>query len=274
MGTFYTFRKLKISNYEIYDNLEEKYKEFVIFPIFVDKVLYDKISTFLTPLFKQSTSIGWCSIDESNCVAKITNYNCFNNIFEYCELEVRLEVDLSKDICFNAYLHEKDLSSKTSTKRDKYISWEDYFMGIARLSALRSKDPKTQVGACIVKNNKIVSVGYNGFPNYCSDNEYPWYSENNNPLEVKDLYVVHSELNAILNCNNKDDLIGSTIYVTLFPCNECTKAIIQSGIKEIVYLEDKDSIKQKASKRMLDSANITYRKFINNNDFNINISIE
>lgn len=121
-------------------------------------------------------------------------------------------------------------------KRSDYISWDEYFMGIAILSSKRSKDPNTQVGACIVKNNKIIGIGYNGFPIGCSDDELPW-TKNDNYLESKYPYVVHAELNAILNSTEKLD--GATIYVSLFPCVECSKAIIQSGIKKVVYMSDK-----------------------------------
>ncbi|MCR5718458.1 MAG: dCMP deaminase family protein [Oscillospiraceae bacterium] len=122
-------------------------------------------------------------------------------------------------------------------KRRDYISWNEYFMGIASLSAQRSKDSNTQVGACIVNSeNKIVSVGYNGMPTGCSDDEMPWEREGAF-LETKYPFVCHAELNAILNSNA--DLHGCTLYVTLFPCNECAKAIIQSGIRRVIYLENK-----------------------------------
>lgn len=144
-------------------------------------------------------------------------------------------------------------------KRSDYISWDEYFMGVAILAAKRSKDPGTQVGACIVNEyNIILSTGYNGLPNGCSDDEYPWDREGK---ETKYPYVVHAELNAILNCNGKS-LRGAKIYVDLFPCNECAKAIIQSGIREIIYLSDKyaDTDGVKASKRMLGSAGVVFRR--------------
>ena len=128
-----------------------------------------------------------------------------------------------------------------SKKRVDYISWDEYFMGVADLSGRRSKDPNTQVGACIVsEDNKIMSMGYNGFPKGCSDDEFPWGrdQESDDPYSTKYLYVTHSELNAILNYRG-GSLEGSKIYVTLFPCNECAKAIIQAGIKTIIYKEDK-----------------------------------
>lgn len=144
-------------------------------------------------------------------------------------------------------------------KRQNYIDWDTYFMGISLLSGKRSKDPATQVGACIVRDNKILSIGYNGFPNGCNDDDFPW-DKSDNWLNSKYPYVCHAELNAILNAGK--NLTGATIYVNLFPCNECAKAIIQSGIKEIVYLSDKDNGKQfnAASKRMLEAANIKTRK--------------
>ena len=148
-----------------------------------------------------------------------------------------------------------------SEKRKDYISWDEYFMGVAKLSAMRSKDPNTQVGCCIVsKDNKILSMGYNGLPRGCSDDEFPWCREGD-PLDNKYFYTTHSELNAILNSRGKN-LTGSKIYVALFPCNECAKAIIQSGIKEVIYLSDKyhDTPLTKASRRMLESAGVILTK--------------
>ena len=144
-------------------------------------------------------------------------------------------------------------------KRADYISWDEYFMGIAMLAARRSKDPNTQVGACIVSpDNIIISTGYNGMPKGCSDDEFPWGREG---AETKYPFVVHAELNAILNASGKS-LRGSRLYVALFPCNECAKIIIQSGIKEVVYLCDKyaktDSVI--ASKRLFDSCGVKYRQ--------------
>ena len=142
-------------------------------------------------------------------------------------------------------------------KRKDYISWDEYFMGVALLAAQRSKDPNTQVGACIVDDSKrILSTGYNGFPQGCSDDEFPW-NRDEKQGETKYQFVVHAELNAILNASGKN-LYGSTVYVALFPCNECAKAIIQSGIKEVVYLSDKyhDTPSTIASRRMLDAAGV------------------
>ena len=144
-----------------------------------------------------------------------------------------------------------------SEKRQDYISWDEYFMGVAKLSAMRSKDPNTQVGACIVSpDNKILSMGYNGFPIGCSDDDFPW-SREGEPLENKYFYSTHSELNAILNYRG-GSLENCKIYVTLFPCNECAKAIIQCGIKEIVYSCDKykDTPSVIASKKMLMAAGV------------------
>ncbi len=164
-------------------------------------------------------------------------------------------------------------------KNTSYISWDEYFMGVALLASKRSKDPNTQVGACIVsgdtnihiKENTILSIGYNGLPYGCSDDEFPW-NRDGEFLETKYPYVVHAELNAILNAQGKS-LIGAKIYVALFPCNECAKAIIQSGIKEVIYLSDKysetDSIK--ASKKMFESSGVKLTK-LNCNSKKIELS--
>lgn len=145
-----------------------------------------------------------------------------------------------------------------SEKRRGYITWDEYFMGVAKLSAMRSKDPSTQVGACIVsEDNKILSMGYNGFPKGCSDDEFPWGKGDPDDYNDKYLYVTHSELNAILNYRG-GSLEGSKLYVTLFPCNECTKAIIQSGIAEVVYYGDKyhDSDSSVAARFMFKKAGV------------------
>ena len=148
------------------------------------------------------------------------------------------------------------------SKRSNCISWDEYFMGIALLSGERSKDPNSQVGACIVSpDNKILSIGYNGFPIGCSDDEIPWDREGDF-VDTKYPYVCHSELNAILNYTGST-LKQSRIYVTLFPCNECAKAIIQSGIKEVIYMSDKykDTDSVKVSKKMLDMAGVKYTQY-------------
>ena len=150
-------------------------------------------------------------------------------------------------------------------KRTDYINWDEYFMGVAKLSAMRSKDPSTQVRACIVsQDNKILSMGYNGFPKGCSDDEFPWEKEHeaDDPYHAKYFYSTHSELNAILNYRG-GSLEGSKLYVTLFPCNECAKAIIQSGIKELIYLSDKyhDTHASIASRRMFNMTGVKYRAY-------------
>ena len=150
-----------------------------------------------------------------------------------------------------------------SSKRTDYISWDEYFMGVAILSGMRSKDPNSQVGCCIVsQDNKILSMGYNGFPKGCSDDEFPWDRDCADPLDTKYLYVAHSELNAILNYSG-GSLAGAKLYVSLFPCNECAKAIIQCGIKEVIYDSDKyaDTPSVIASKRMFDAAGVRYYKY-------------
>jgi dCMP deaminase len=154
-------------------------------------------------------------------------------------------------------------------KKRQYISWDEYFMGVSILSSLRSKDPNTKVGACIVnKNKRIVGIGYNGFPVGCSDDEFPW-GRDGEFLKTKYPFVVHAEANAIL--NSTSSLQGATLYVSLFPCNECMKLIIQSGIKEIVYLSDKyDGTPENiASKKMANSANIKCRQMKN-----VNVKVE
>ena len=145
-------------------------------------------------------------------------------------------------------------------KRLDYISWDEYFMGVAMLSAKRSKDPNTQVGCAIVNSDKkIIGIGYNGFPKSISDDELPWEREGSY-LDTKYPYVVHAEANAILNSTRS--LEGSTLYVTLFPCNECAKLLVQSGIKEVVYLLDKhhDSDETVASRRILKLAGVKLRQ--------------
>ena len=152
------------------------------------------------------------------------------------------------------------LRKTMSEKRKDYISWDEYFMGVAHLAALRSKDPNTQVGACIVStDNKILSMGYNGLPNGCSDDEFPWArsADDGDELKTKYPYTVHSELNAILNYRGPG-LEGARLYVTLFPCNECAKAVIQSGIKTVIYEEDKyrNAPNNIASARLLHAAGV------------------
>ncbi|MBR2840438.1 MAG: dCMP deaminase family protein [Bacilli bacterium] len=158
--------------------------------------------------------------------------------------------------------------------REDYLSWDEYFMAVAKLSAMRSKDPSTTVGSCIVSDkNRILSIGYNGTPNGFSDSDFPWEREGDE-LDTKYPYVCHSEMNAVLNYNgSKSDLEGSRIYVDLFPCNECAKIIIQAGIKEVIYLSDKysDSINNIASRRLFDKCNVRYRKLKIDRDINIKL---
>lgn len=146
-------------------------------------------------------------------------------------------------------------------KRTDYISWDQYFMGVALLSAKRSKDPNTQVGACLINTDKrIIGIGYNGFPSALSDDEFPWEKEGNFS-NTKYPYVVHAEMNAILNATQS--LKNATLYVTLFPCHECSKMLIQAGIKEIVYYGQKyeQTESDVAAKKMLDATKVSYRLF-------------
>ena len=155
------------------------------------------------------------------------------------------------------------MEKEINKQRRDYLNWDQYFMGIAKLSALRSKDPNTQVGACIVgDDNRILSIGYNGTPNGYKDGAFPWDREGS-PLETKYLYVCHAEMNAVLNYRgNRKELENAKIYVDLFPCNECAKIIIQAGINEVVYLCDKyantDSVI--ASKKLFDTCGVKYRQ--------------
>ena len=162
-------------------------------------------------------------------------------------------------------------------KRKDYISWDEYFIAIARLSAMRSKDPSTQVGACIVSSdNRILSIGYNGAPNGFDDDKFPWNREGEN-LDTKYPYVCHSEMNAILNYRgSKKDLEDAKLYVTLFPCNECAKIIIQSGIKEIIYLSNKyvNSENNIASRKLFDECGVKYKQLELENDKSIIIDLK
>lgn len=154
------------------------------------------------------------------------------------------------------------------SKRSEYLDWDTYFMSLAFLTAQRSKDPRTQVGACIVNSEKkIVGVGYNGMPTGCSDDSLPWNREGDSVYDTKYGYVCHAEMNAVLN-KNSADVKGCTMYVTLFPCNECTKIAIQSGITKIVYFSKKgsDTPAHAASVRMLELAGISYRQFVPKED--------
>lgn len=161
-----------------------------------------------------------------------------------------------------------------SKARNNYLSWDEYFMALAKLSSMRSKDPNTQVGASIVdNNNRILSIGYNGAPNGYDDSDFPWDREGDE-LDTKYLYVVHAERNAILNYQgSKKDLEGAKLYVDLFPCNECAKEIIQAGIKEVIYLNDKykDTNSVIASKKLFDKCHVSYHKLELNNDITIKL---
>ena len=151
-------------------------------------------------------------------------------------------------------------------KRKNYFDWDETFMQLCRVIAQRSKDPNTQTGACIVNNkNVIVGMGYNGFPRGCSDDNLPWSKDSENYYDIKYSYIVHAEANAVLNANA--DTEGTRMYCCLFPCNECTKVIIQRGIKEIIYESDKyhNQDAWKASRRMLDMAGIKYRQYVPKN---------
>jgi dCMP deaminase len=156
------------------------------------------------------------------------------------------------------------MSNEITGPRKDVLSWDEYFMAVAHLIAKRSKDPSTQVGACIVdQNNVIMGTGYNGWPRGIPNDSLPWARSNKNPLDNKYIYVVHAELNAIMNSVGRD-LHGSRIYVSLMPCNWCAKAIIQAGIKEVVYLSDKfsDVPDFKAGKILLEKAGIKLRQFV------------
>lgn len=161
------------------------------------------------------------------------------------------------------HLKEVKIVGNINKQRKDYLSWDEYFMGVAKLSAMRSKDPSTQVGACIVgHDNRILSIGYNGTPNGFSDEAFPWDREGA-ALETKYLYVCHAELNAVLNYRgSRKDMENAKIYVDLFPCNECAKIISQSGIKEVIYLCDKykDTDSVIASKRLFDTCGIKYHQ--------------
>ena len=171
---------------------------------------------------------------------------------------------LIKEANYDPIREKQTQYSNNNQKRQEYLSWDDYFTAVASLSAYRSKDPNTQVGACIVDSNKcIIGIGYNGFPRGCSDDHLPWSRKAPNPLHTKYLYVVHAEVNAVLNKGSKD-CTGATLYVALFPCNDCAKVIIQSGIKEVVYLGDTyhNSDMCKASRIMFEMAGVKCRQYL------------
>ena len=162
---------------------------------------------------------------------------------------------------------------KLGNKRQNYLSWDEFFMGIAKLAGARSKDPSTQVGACIVdENNRVLAIGYNGTPNNFDDDAFPWDREGED-LETKYLYVIHAERNAIAN-GNRISLRGARIYVDLFPCNECAKLIIQSGIKEVIYLSDKykDTDDVKISKKLMDQCGVSYHSLELDKKIEVNLT--
>ena len=165
----------------------------------------------------------------------------------------------------NCIMSQSTGSKATNCKRMDYLGWTDYFFTLAQVTAMRSKDPRTQVGACIVNEEKrVVGMGYNGFPDGCSDDELPWSpGPDKGDLDTKYMYVCHAEMNAIMN-RNASTCKGCTIYVTLFPCNNCAKMIIQAGIKEVIYICDKNKKKNSviASKRMLDMAGVKYTQHV------------
>ncbi|XP_072127832.1 deoxycytidylate deaminase-like [Mobula birostris] len=173
---------------------------------------------------------------------------------------------LGSDVAEQELPHQNDVDRGDAAicrKREDYLEWSEYFMAVAFLSAQRSKDPNSQVGACIVNSeDKIVGIGYNGMPNRCSDDSLPWARTAKNKLDTKYMYVCHAELNAILN-KNASDVKGCTMYVALFPCNECAKLIIQSGISKVTYTSDKyqDLPEMKASRLMLDMAGVECSQF-------------
>lgn len=162
-------------------------------------------------------------------------------------------------------LYNKLINGGFMNQREDYISWDEYYMSMAKVCAMRSKDPSSQVGAVIVsKDNRVLSIGYNGAPNGFNDNDFPW-ARSGNTLNTKYAFVCHAEMNAISNFNgDKNKLNGAKIYVTLFPCNECSKLIVQNGIKEVIYACDKykDTDQVKASKILLDTCGISYREFL------------
>jgi dCMP deaminase len=199
----------------------------------------------------------------------VTNKNKCDKIQLHCHAVMQLFFNLRhhaeyKSACRGVHFISREMRWQFM-KRSDYITWDQYFMGIAIMSANRSKDPNTQVGACIVdQDNRILTVGYNGMPSGCNDDEMPWDREGEG-MASKYFFVCHAELNAILNYRGGGTLRGSRCYVTLFPCNECAKAIIQSGIKEVIYMCDKyaDSESTMASKKMFEMAGVKYTEYEN-----------
>lgn len=243
-------------------------------PVDVFLNIYKDIeNTYSAPTLDQNNSKS--EYEPGECVDGATN-NC---VIDNSPYPTRLEID-------EEYFVESDddpieLDPKCCADKNN-IPWDSYFMGIAKLVRLRSKDPVCKVGACIIKNKKVLSTGYNGFPSGLDDNEYPWTKGSLDPTENKFFYVVHAELNAILNSDNP--VYGSTLYVTKFPCNECAKAIIQAGISKIVYDDEKSDEEifapdknhnfklELAAKRMLEDAGIIIERYSHiNNSVNIEL---
>ncbi|XP_065177266.1 deoxycytidylate deaminase-like [Sycon ciliatum] len=227
-----------------------------------------------TPTKRPAEAAGLC-VPAKICKLSDEN-NASNSVSKDCSLPRNLEdrgdCQLPDKFPLNAFSPcvssqsqgQTTAASAVASKRDDYLSWSDYFMAVAFLSAQRSKDPNSQVGACIVNSeNKIVGIGYNGMPNGCSDDELPWSRTAEDKLDTKYPYVCHAEMNAIMN-KNSADVKGCTIYVALFPCNECAKLIIQSGIQHVIYMSDKyfDRPEFIASRRLLTMAGIECSKFV------------
>ena len=236
-------------------DVETRYSRIVERAGVTDNISFDE---FISNEQREMSSSDPSKQNLRRCI-EMANYN-FRNDWTINELHEKVERVL------NGIKKNLIIGSKVSKRKD-VLSWDDYFMSVALLSAYRSKDPNTQVGACIIDSKKrIVGIGYNGFPNGCSDDELPW-ARNGDFLDVKYSYVCHAELNAVLNSGGKD-LSRSSIYVALFPCNECAKVIIQSGIKEVVYLSDKyaELDSTKASRRMFELAGIRLRQICPDKD--------
>ena len=242
---------------------------------------YDGIHTkTIEEYFEQYPDVEIFVFEEANSDTSI-NLHCFvklkcfvrrENSYEYCTFDVEDNLPFLKEDkeWFVKMIREKVYGSKHTKQEvekaeNDHISWDEYFMGLAILSSYRSKDPSTKVGACIVNpnDNTILSLGYNGFPRGCNDKDFPWGKENDDETKNKYSYVVHAELNAILNSHK--DLRGSVLYTTLSPCKECTKAIIQAGIKEVIYLHEfgHDDI---VRKKMFDHAGVFCRQYRNVTD--------
>jgi len=184
---------------------------------------------------------------------------------------------IGENVLYKSDVENNRLNQIYEKKREEYLSWDEYFMALAKLTAKRSKDPSTQVGACIVSSdNRILSIGYNGAPNGFDDEKFPW-DRSGNPLDTKYMYVCHGEMNAILNYRgSRKELEGAKIYVDLFPCNECAKLIIQSGINEVIYLSDKykETDGVIASKRMFDTCGVSYRQLKEENQKVLTLSLK